>query len=179
VIVLLNGPFGFGRSWRFYECDREARSARRSTGGGADSRRGDRVRATLGFPQWPVPFPLDELELSVERGELYVAESEGEIAATFTLLWDDPTFWGTQLPDAVYLHKLAVRRRFAGQGIGAALVDWVAEHAAAAGRRFVRLDCLRKDLAIRAYYERLGFEHRGDLVHPRFSASLYERPVPG
>jgi GNAT superfamily N-acetyltransferase len=131
--------------------------------------------ATLGFEQWPTPFPVDELELRIERGELYVAESDGEIAATFTMLWDDPLFWGEQPPDAAYLHKLAVRRRFAG--LGAALIDWVDAQAAAAGRRYVRVDCQRDNLGIRSYYEGLGFEHRGDVEHPRFAAALYERPL--
>jgi GNAT superfamily N-acetyltransferase len=131
----------------------------------------------LGYHEWPVPFPQDELAMRIERGELYVAESDGEIAATFTLLWDDPTFWGERPPDAAYLHKVAIRRRFAGRGLGVALIDWADAHAAAAGRRFLRLDCQRDDPGIRAYYERLGFEHRGDVDHPRFAAALYERPV--
>ena len=135
--------------------------------------------ATLGFPEWPTPFPVDELAANIERGELYLAELVGEIVGTFTLLWEDPTFWGKQPPVAVYVHKLAIRRRFAGRGLGAALVDWVGEQAAAAGRKFIRLDCLRADAGIRAYYERLGFEHRGDLVHPRFAAALYQRSVDG
>jgi GNAT superfamily N-acetyltransferase len=133
--------------------------------------------AALGYDEWPVPFPQHELTMRIELGELYVAESDGEIAATFTLLWDDPTFWGERPPDAAYLHKLAIRRRFAGRGLGAALVDWADAQAAAAGRRFLRLDCQRDDPGIRAYYERLGFEHRGDVDHPRFAAALYERPV--
>ena len=124
-----------------------------------------------------MPFPQDELAFRIERGELYVADVEGETAATFTLLWDDSTFCGERPPDAAYLHKLAVRRRFAGRGLGAALVEWADAHAAAAGRRFLRLDCQRDDPGIRAYYERLGFEHRGDVDHPRFAAALYERPV--
>jgi len=133
--------------------------------------------AKLGFAEWPVPFPEDELAMRIERGELYVAEVDGEIAATFTMLWDDPTFWGDRPPDAAYLHKFAVRRDFAGRGIGAALVEWAAGQAAAAGRGFLRLDCQRDDPGIRAYYERLGFEYRGDVDHPRFAAALYERPV--
>jgi hypothetical protein len=32
------------------------------------------------------------------------------------------------------------------------------------GRDYLRLDCLRDNPGIRAYYEGLGFEHRGDLV---------------
>ena len=131
---------------------------------------------TLGFGHWPVPFPQDELALRIERGELYMVEVDKEPAATLTLLCEDPDFWGERPPDAVYLHKLAVRRAFAGRGLGAAIVEWVDERAASAGREFVRLDCQRDDPGIRAYYERLGFEHRGDKDDDsRFPVALYER----
>jgi GNAT superfamily N-acetyltransferase len=134
--------------------------------------------AKLGFEQWPVPFPQDELAHRIERGELYLVDVDGEPAATLTLLWDDPAFWGERPPDAVYLHKLAVRRSFAGRGLGAAIVEWVDEHAASAGRGYVRLDCQREDVGIRSYYERLGFEHRGDMDDDsRFAVALYERPT--
>jgi GNAT superfamily N-acetyltransferase len=137
------------------------------------------VRA-LGFAQWPVPFPQHELAQRIERGELYMVEVEGEAAATLTLLWDDPFFWGERPPDAVYLHKLAVRRAFAGRGLGAAVVEWVDEHAASVGREYVRLDCQRDDPGIREYYERLGFEHCGDKDDDsRFAVALYERRTRG
>ena len=133
--------------------------------------------ATFGYDQWPVPFPRDELRQRIRRRELYVVEVEEEPAATFTLLWDDPFFWGARPPDAVYLHKLAVRRAFAGRRIGQRIVEWVDAAAAAAGRSFVRLDTQRDDRGIRRYYERLGFEYRGEREHPRFPAVLYERRV--
>jgi ribosomal protein S18 acetylase RimI-like enzyme len=132
---------------------------------------------TFGFDQWPVPFPQDELLQRVRQRELYVVEVGDEPAATFTLLWDDPFFWGERPPDAVYLHKLAVRRAFAGRRLGERIVEWIDATAAAAGRSFVRLDTQRDDSGIRGYYERLGFEYCGDHEHPRFPAVLYERRV--
>jgi GNAT superfamily N-acetyltransferase len=131
--------------------------------------------ATKGFDQWPMPFPHNELRDRVERGELYVVEVDDEPAATFTLLLDDPFFWGKRLPDAVYLHKLAVRRAFAARRLGEQIVDWIAAEAAARGRDFVRLDCQRDIPEIRRYYERLGFELRGEKESSRFAWALYER----
>ena len=130
-----------------------------------------------GFEQWPLPFPRDELGAAIERGEVYVAELNGEAVATVTLLWDDPTYWGERPPDAAYVHKLAVSRACAGQRIGRAIVEWADATAAAEGRRFLRLDCLRDNPGIRAYYENLRFEHRGDLVANGRDMSIYERPV--
>jgi GNAT superfamily N-acetyltransferase len=130
-----------------------------------------------GYEQWPLPFPRDELAAAIERGEVYVAELDGDTVATVTLLWDDPMYWGERPPDAAYVHKLAVSRACAGQRIGRALVEWADKTAADEGRDFLRLDCLRDNPGIRAYYERLGFEHRGDLVVNGRDMSIYERPV--
>ena len=118
----------------------------------------------LGFEHWPLPFPRDELGAAIVRGEVYVADLDGVAVATVTLLWDDPMYWGERPADAAYVHKLAVRRACAGQRIGTAIVEWADATAATSGRRFLRLDCLRDNPGIRSYYERLGFEHRGDLV---------------
>jgi GNAT superfamily N-acetyltransferase len=132
----------------------------------------------LGFEQWPLPFPRDELAEAIDRGEVYVVEGEDdEPVATLVLLQDDPQYWGERPQDALYLHKFAVRRDRAGRGIGAAVVEWANAEAAEAGREFLRLDCLCDNLRIRDYYEDLGFEHRGDLVLNGRNMSLYERPV--
>jgi ribosomal protein S18 acetylase RimI-like enzyme len=130
-----------------------------------------------GYEQWPLPFPRDEIVAAVDRGEVYVAELDGDTVATVTLLWNDPTYWGERPPDAAYVHKLAVSRACAGQRIGSAIVEWADATAAAAGREFLRLDCLRDNPAIRGYYERLGFEHRGDLAVNGRDMSIYERRV--
>jgi ribosomal protein S18 acetylase RimI-like enzyme len=130
-----------------------------------------------GFEQWPLPFPRDALAEAIDRGEVYVAEVDGSVVATMTLLWDDPQYWGERPPDAAYVHKLAVSRASAGQRIGEAFVDWADKTAADEGRAFLRLDCMGDNPGIRAYYERLGFEHRGDLVVNGRDMSIYERPV--
>jgi len=130
-----------------------------------------------GYEQWPLPFPREQIAAAIERGEVYVAELDGDAVATVTLLWDDPAYWGERPADAAYVHKLAVRRACAGQRIGTAIVEWADATAATSGRRFLRLDCLRDNPGIRSYYERLGFEHRGDLVVGGRDMSIYERPV--
>jgi GNAT superfamily N-acetyltransferase len=131
----------------------------------------------LGYEQWPLPFPRDELAAAIDRAEVFVVEDEGDAVATVTLLQEDPTYWGERPPDALYVHKLAVRRDRSGRGIGAAIVAWANAEAIEAGRDFLRLDCLRDNPGIRDYYEQLGFEHRGDLFYDGRPMSLYERAV--
>ena len=130
-----------------------------------------------GYEQWPLPFPRDEIVAAIERGEVYVAELDADVVATVTLLWDDELHWGAQPPDAAYVHRLAVRRACAGQGIGREIVEWADLTAAANGRSFLRLDCMRANPRIRRYYERLGFEHRRDEVVAGRDLSFYERHV--
>jgi len=130
-----------------------------------------------GYEQWPLPFPREEIAAAIERGEVYVAELGGDVVATVTLLWDDALHWGERPPDAAYVHKLAVSRAFAGRRIGHGIVEWADATAAANGRSFLRLDCLRTNPGIRRYYEQLCFDHRDDQVVNGRDLSLYERPV--
>ena len=57
------------------------------------------------------------------------------------------------------------------------MLERAEERVTAAGREYLRLDCRVDNAALRRYYERLGFEHRGDVDQPRFAAALYERTV--
>jgi GNAT superfamily N-acetyltransferase len=133
--------------------------------------------ATKGYEQWPVPFPQEELRGRLVAGELFVVEVDGDVAAAFVLQGEDRPFWGERAGDALYLHKLAVRRKLAGRGLGAGVVQWAAARAAATGCAFLRLDCMRDNPAIRAYYEALGFEARGNGEIGRFAYALYEKRV--
>jgi ribosomal protein S18 acetylase RimI-like enzyme len=133
--------------------------------------------ATKGYDQWPVPYPQEELRGRWLAGELFVAEEESRLAAAFVLQAEDRPFWGDHADDALYLHKLAVRRAFAGRGLGVRIVEWAATQVAAAGRSFLRLDCMRDNPGIRSFYEALGFELRGEGEDERFAYALYERRV--
>ena len=49
--------------------------------------------------------------------------------------------------------------------------------AAAAGKPVLRLDCAAENLALRAYYERAGFVHCGDVRLPHRGAARYEKAM--
>jgi GNAT superfamily N-acetyltransferase len=128
-----------------------------------------------GIRQWPDPFPRERVAALVERGDFYLARLDGTAVATLALLWSDPTFWGERQADAGYVHALAVRRAWAGRGLGARLLVWADARVAAAGREYLRLDCLAGNAELRRYYERLGFEPRGEVAVDDFTSALYER----
>jgi ribosomal protein S18 acetylase RimI-like enzyme len=117
--------------------------------------------AANGRANWPARFPTAIVERGIERGELFVAELDGELVATLALQWSDRRFWGEQPPDAGYVHRLAVRRAHAGRGLGADALEWASAQVRERDRRWLRLDVPADNLPLGAYYERLGFRPRG------------------
>ena len=91
----------------------------------------------------------------VARGELLTARADGQIAGVLILQPEDPLFWPDRpTGEAAYVHKLAVRRAYAGMGLPAALMGHAESLARAQDRHVLRLDC-HPDLA--PFYEGLGF----------------------
>ena len=137
--------------------------------------------------QWPSPYPERiAVRASIDRGDTHVACVAGDHVATLSIYGEDPVFWGARPPGAGYLHRLVVARRAAGQGLGERLIDWAGAHVAAQGRRYLRVDCGAENASIRAYYERLNFQHLGDRevtiegagsAKGPWRASLYERSI--
>lgn len=112
--------------------------------------------------------------------ELLAARWNGEIVGVALLLWRDLEFWPDHDDDrSGYIHKLAVRRRVAGQGVSNALVEGAARAAKANGRDLLRLDC---DLELCPLYERLGFIKLDQVtIQPPDRASFvvarYQKPI--
>jgi ribosomal protein S18 acetylase RimI-like enzyme len=139
-----------------------------------DASASERVRS-LGYDPGAPPRPIREIVAErVARGELYLARREGKPASMVALQWDDD-LWRDAVGEAVYVHGLATHRDFAGEGIGLALLRWAERTAAAANKDYLRLDCNADNPGIRAYYERAGFTHRGDIALPHRVASRYEK----
>src|SRR5690348_6324808 len=72
-----------------------------------------------GLATWdPATLP-EVMSKPVARGEVYIARLDDHPAATVTVQWSDPFFWGERPDDAGYIHKLAVMRTAAGKKLGA------------------------------------------------------------
>lgn len=141
--------------------------------------------AQRGFPNWPDRFPRDFIARSISKGHAHLASIGARAVATISVRWDDPMIWGPTEADAGYVHRLAVRRRDHGTGIGYALLDWAAQQVVANDRAWLRLDAATANLPLREYYERAGFVHCRDTsgefrldgrVKP-WETSLYQRPA--
>ena len=113
----------------------------------------------------------------IGRGEMYLARLAGQTFGTFALQWSDEEVWGDVLGDAGYVHGLAIRRGFAGRGLGRELLRWAEEHVALSGQSYLRLDCRADNRDLNEYYERAGFCCRGQARVWGFEVNLYEKGV--
>jgi len=125
----------------------------------------------------PGEFSRETFLDQISRGEVHIGLVDEKPAGTMTLQWADLVFWGEQLPDSGYVHKLAVRPAYAGRKIGLEMLKWAEAAAREVGKRFLRLNCLAADRKIRDYYERVGFLYKGDVVRPKAVAALYEKAL--
>jgi GNAT superfamily N-acetyltransferase len=117
----------------------------------------------------------ERIAREVEAGLFWLACSDGEPAGVVRFQLDDAVMW----PDAAegcaaYVHRLAVRRRFAGGGISRALLDFARERARALGRGLLRLDCEADRPRLRAVYERYGFSYHSDFRAGPYRVARYE-----
>src|SRR5713101_2082137 len=112
------------------------------------------VRKGIEGPWRPGFFSRQAFADQIVRGEVYVARLGEEIVGTITLQWKDELFWPGGLPDAGYVHKLAVRPAYMGRRMGLQMVEWASRTATLAGKKFLRLDCLAANRKIREYYEK-------------------------
>lgn len=121
-------------------------------------------------------------ELSPERiaadvadGYFFLARCQREAVGTIKFQLHDPVFWpDTPADEAAFIHRLAVRRAFAGGQLSALLLRWAADRARNANRRFLRLDCEAARPRLRAVYERCGFQHHSDRQVGPYFVSRYE-----
>lgn len=112
-----------------------------------------------GVEQWPPRFDPSWIEGAIRRGETWLVTVDGMLSATVTLDLSDPV-WDGVPGTALYVHRMAVRRR--ASGLGAVILGWAIDVAGQQGHEALRLDCVASNARLRAYYEAAGFAHCGD-----------------
>ena len=101
----------------------------------------------------------DRVRAEAEAGMFVVAEAAGEIVGAIRFQLDDQLFWpDIDSRDSAFVHRLAVRRSHAGQGISIALLQWSVDRARELGKRYLRLDCDADRTRLRELYEGFGFK---------------------
>lgn len=129
-----------------------------------------------GRPLWSSQDVGNErVQIDTAHGRYFVARSNGgEVVGVVRIDLEDPVFWPEiESGNAAFVHKLAVRRSAAGEGVSTTLLDFARAHTARLGRPFLRLDCVADRAALRGLYERFGFAlhsvvHKGAPAFARY-----------
>jgi ribosomal protein S18 acetylase RimI-like enzyme len=91
---------------------------------------------------------------------------------------DDPEFWPDVLPgEAAYIHRLAVRRCYAGGRVSFQLLDWAVAETRKIGRTYLRMDVETSRRRLREIYEKYGFQYHSERNVGPYSVSRYQIPT--
>jgi protein-tyrosine phosphatase len=118
-----------------------------------------------------------DLAANAAAGELFVVRHAGIVTAAVVVQHADEPIWGPDDGRAGYLHTLVIDRAYAGTGLGRRLLAAAEELIIAAGRPLARLDCVTRNLALRAYYRSAGYTEVGQRDLPYGTATLFEKPL--
>lgn len=106
---------------------------------------------------------------AIRRGDVFVFKQGPEIAGIVMLLskpsqWDRE-LWGDKAFDgdgAVYLHRLAVHRKYARAGLGRTILNWCTSGIRFPGKQWMRLDCIADNPTLKSFYAANGYSYEGE-----------------
>jgi GNAT superfamily N-acetyltransferase len=132
-----------------------------------------------GIPLWDDDhLGPSQLLLDGARGRYCLARRGADAVGTARIQLADEELWPGAAPDeAIYLHRIAVRRAAAGTGVPEALLGFADEVARMHGASHLRLDCDASRTKLCELYSSLGFRHHSDLQLGTFHIRRFERAV--
>jgi GNAT superfamily N-acetyltransferase len=142
--------------------------------------------AARGINQWSAPWPSEDLMAegmlrNIQAGETFIVWDGSSAAATITLDRSPrPGLWtAVELAEsALYAHKLTVARVYAGDGLGAEVLDWAGAKGASTGVKWLRLDVWTTNQRLQQYYLDQGFSYVRTVTLPGDpSGALFQRPT--
>lgn len=115
----------------------------------------------------------DNLIDDFTRGNCYVMYADcgdgvEEPAATFILQWEDPLYYAdVPANTAGLIHKVAIRRRFAGQNLFQPMLNFCQTECLKRGIHEIQLETDATRPALMRFYERYGFQ-------PTYQKTIHE-----
>jgi hypothetical protein len=127
-----------------------------------------------GKPLWEASEFTEE-KIFPETHLYYLVNVGSEVAGLFKLEAEDKLFWPDVGQDeSLFIHKVVVRRQYAGTGLSCSILRYAVEETGKRGKKYLRLDCDAARPRLRAIYERFGFKHHSDRKVGPFQCARYE-----
>ncbi|MGF1655863.1 MAG: GNAT family N-acetyltransferase [Verrucomicrobiales bacterium] len=124
------------------------------------------------------PEEFTKERISPEASRFFLVAHQSKVAAVYKLEDSDPIFWpDVRAGESLFLHKLAVRRAFAGQGLPMLMLDHAVEQARVRKKKYLRLDCDAPRSRLRELYEGFGFSHHSDWTAGEFHVARYQYEI--
>lgn len=134
-----------------------------------------------GFRVWKDEWLTREelITKDAQPENFYIGKVNENTACAFILQWKDSEYWpSAKQGEAVYLHKLCVRRTFAGKNMTKTVIEAIKKLCKANGIKYIRLDTALDEKIIRKIYLTIGFKIVDIIDYPGGrSLALYELEV--
>ncbi|MCG8526200.1 MAG: GNAT family N-acetyltransferase [Opitutales bacterium] len=131
---------------------------------------------SIGRPLWDVKkLNPGELKKEYDLGIYYLGTLEGEPVGVFRFQMKDEWVWPEfDHSEATYIHRLSVKRKFAGKGYSHLLIDVAISESKKRKRKFLRLDCDADRPELVEYYKKAGFKYHSFAQVGKFSAARFQ-----
>lgn len=130
--------------------------------------------------QWPLDWlqsKRQEIQESIEFGTYHAIDIDNEIAAIVEIKSVPEKIWANDNIRALYIHKLAIRRKYADKNLGRKIINLIEVRAIQHGIQYLRLDCVAHNDRLRKYYESCGFIFKTEVNSGNISLALYEYKI--
>lgn len=90
--------------------------------------------------------------------------------------WDKHIWKQSTITDSVFIHRLAVKRTFSGQGLGRDILRWMErELIFPAGKKQIKLDCVANNKTLNEFYVHNGYAYMGSTEdgHSKYQKDLH------
>jgi GNAT superfamily N-acetyltransferase len=116
----------------------------------------------------------EDIENQVKNGMFWLAKIENEFAGCIRFQTVDAEYWD-DVPhtDSAFVHRVAVKRKFAGKGVAIAMLDWAKSKAELLNKRYLRLDCDQREKLVK-FYESQGFKFHSEKIRTPYTVNRYE-----
>ena len=131
------------------------------------------------MPLWQQEhIALSVIDQDIKMGLFYIAFREDIAAGVVKFQTEDLEYWpDINQADSAFLHRLAVRRSFAGGTVSTQIFQWAIEYSRELGKQFLRLDCVADRPRLRLVYENFGFKHHSDRQVGAYFVARYEYEI--
>jgi len=132
-----------------------------------------------GKEMWnPEDITKEKILRNIAEKDIYIGYIDDEPAGSMILQWDDKFFWpNIGENESGFIHKLAVRQKYAGKKISNYMVQFAEEECRKRGIKYLRLDCAADRPKLCKFYENLGFRMVDRRMIDKYDTAFYEKKL--